>query len=316
LSSLTVRQTETRGSIVRNCPGTRHYVCCGYKTIDLVEGCPLDCSYCILKGYLNSPGISVHRDTAGIIEQIEGAVASEKAHVLRFGTGELSDSLALDRRLRLNQPIVKFFGEAKGPLLELKSKWASIDHLKSCLNPYTIVSFSLAPQAIVDAEEKRTSPIRKRLRALKEAQGSGCFVGLHFDPIIIYDGFEEDYRRLIDDIARSIDLKRVIWVSLGLLRFLPSLMKVYMREGRRNLLAGEFIMAEDGKYRYVKAERIKIYRMLYAQLLGWEPGLFVYLCMERADVWEQVTGIRQIRQSDDLIRLFDSRIREFYGGSR
>jgi spore photoproduct lyase len=315
LNSLTVRQTETRGSIVRDCPGTRHYVCCGYKTIDLVEGCPLDCSYCILKGYLNSPGISIHRDPAGIIEQIEGAVASEKEHVLRFGTGELSDSLALDRRLRLNEPIVQFFGEAKGPLLELKSKWASIDHLKSCLNPYTIVSFSLAPQAMVDAEEKRTSPIHKRLKALKEAQDSGCFVGLHFDPIIIHDGFEEDYRRLIDHIARSIDLKRVIWVSLGLLRFLPSLMKVFMRQKRRNLLAGEFIMAEDGKYRYVKAERIRIYRMLYAQLLAKEPGLFVYLCMERADVWEQVTGSRQIRQSSDLIRLFDSRIREFYGGS-
>jgi len=315
LTSLTVRQTETRGSIVRDCPGTRHYVCCGYKTIDLVEGCPLRCSYCILKGYLNSPGISVHADTAGIIEQIERAVASEKEHVLRFGTGELSDSLALDRRLRLNLPIVEFFGEAKGPLLELKSKWASIDHLKSSLNPYTVVSFSLAPQTVVDTEEKRTSPIHKRLKALRAAQELGCFVGLHFDPIIIYDGFEEDYRRLIDDIARSIDLKQVIWVSLGLLRFVPSLMKVFMREGRRNLLAGEFIMAEDGKYRYLKAERIWIYRMLRAQLLAKEPGLFIYLCMERADVWQQVTRAPGVRQSADLMRLFDSRIWEFYGGS-
>lgn len=315
MNSLTVRQRETRGSIVRDCPGTRHHVCCGYKTIDLVEGCPLACSYCMLKGYLNSPGITVHRDTAGIIEQIERAVASENEHVLRFGTGELSDSLAVDRRLRLNGPIVRFFGEARGPLLELKSKWASIDHLKSCLNPYTIISFSLAPQGLVDAEERRTSPISKRLKALKAAQDLGCFVGLHFDPVIIYDGFERDYRYLIDDIARFIDLKRVIWVSLGLLRFVPSLMKAFIREGRRTLLNGEFIRAEDGKYRYLKAERIKVYRMLYAQLLEKEPGLFVYLCMERADVWQQVTGRPEVRQSADLVRLFDLRIREFYGGS-
>jgi hypothetical protein len=37
--------------------------------------------------------------------------------------------------------------------------------------------------------------------------------------------------------------------------------------------------------------------------------------MERADVWQQVTGRPEVRQSADLVRLFDLRIREFYGGS-
>jgi len=314
LNSLTVRRTETRGTIVRDCPGTQHHVCCGYKTIDLIEGCPLSCSYCILRGYLNAPGIGIHWNTTEIIEQIRQAVDREKSHILRFGTGELSDSLALDRKLELNRPIVQFFGEARGPLFELKSKWAYIDHLKSCLNPYTVVSFSLAPQAIVDREERRTSPIRRRLKALGSAQDSGCFVGLHFDPIIIYDGFEKDYRQLIDDIARAIDLTRVIWVSMGLLRFVPGLMKVFIEEGRRNLLHGEFIKGEDGKYRYMKAERIRVYRMLYDLLKEREPRLFCYLCMERADVWHEVSGT-EVRESADLIRLFDARIREFFGGS-
>ena len=154
MNSHTVRQAENKGSIVRDCPGTSRHVCCGYKTIDLIEGCPLSCSYCILKGYLNRAGISVHNDTAYILEQVERAISEEKQHVLRFGTGELSDSLALDRKLGLNRPIVQFFGQSKKALLELKSKWASIGHLRSCLNPYTVVSFSLAPQASIDREEK------------------------------------------------------------------------------------------------------------------------------------------------------------------
>ena len=112
----TVRQAETKGSIVRDCPGTRGHICCGYKTIDLVEGCPLSCSYCILRGYLNSTGISVHRDTGRDHRaDRKGRSASRKQHVLRFGTGELSDCLALDRRLDLNRPIVQFFGGSKGP---------------------------------------------------------------------------------------------------------------------------------------------------------------------------------------------------------
>ena len=73
-------------------------------------------------------------------------------------------------------------------------------------------------------------------------------------------------------------------------------------------------MGEDGKFRYLKAERIRVYRMLYGRLLEKEPGLFVYLCMERADVWRQATG-RQPETSEDLTAFFDRRIGEFYGGS-
>ena len=299
---------------MRTCPGTPKHVCCGYRTIDLIEGCPLSCSYCILRGYLNNPGITVRGNTGAIIEEIDRAIALEKTHLLRFGTGELSDSLALDRRLDVSRPIVRFFGERKGALLELKSKWASIDHLRSCLNPYTVVSFSVAPQKIINEEEKRTSPLVKRLEALRKAQDWGCFVGLHLDPVIIYEGFEADYADLIDHIARIVDLKRVIWVSMGLLRFVPRLMRRFIDERRRNLLWGELIMGEDGKFRYIKTERVKVYRMLRDLLKEKEPDLFIYLCMERAGVWEQVGGAG-VGTTEELTALFDGRIEQFYGGS-
>jgi spore photoproduct lyase len=314
LSLPTVRQTVTKGEVVRDCPGTRNYVCCGYKTIDLIEGCPLDCSYCILRGYLNNPGIRIQPDTDLVIEQIDRAIDREKHHILRFGTGELSDSLALDRRLRLNEPVVRYFGERKGALLELKSKFASIDHLRSCLNPYTIISFSLAPQRSIDREERRTSPLYRRLKALRKAQEWGCFVGLHFDPVILYDGFESDYKYLFDDIARILDLSRVIWVSMGLFRFLPKLMDTFLRNNRRNLLSGEFILAEDGKYRYLKKRRIAVYNMLRNELIQREKDLFVYFCMERSDVWRQAAGM-EVKDSADLIDLFDRRVAKFYGGT-
>jgi spore photoproduct lyase len=313
LSLPTVHLLETKGDLVRDCPGTKDHVCCGYRNIDLVEGCPLSCSYCILRGYLNSPGIRIQQDAAPIIEQLDDAISREKTHVLRFGTGELSDSLAIDRRFRLNQPIIEYFGERKRAILELKSKFACIGHLKSSLNPYTVISFSVAPQRSIDREEKRTSPLRKRLKALREAQDLGCFVGLHFDPIIIYDGFESDYQFLIDDIARIVDLGRVIWVSMGLLRFIPSLMNVFIRDRREHLLHGEFVTGEDGKYRYVKQERIRVYKMLYNRLKEREEKLFIYLCMEREDVWRQATG-RRVADSGELVGLFDERVTEFYGG--
>jgi spore photoproduct lyase len=313
LSLQEVSFVEAKGSLVRDCPGTKNHICCGYKTIDLIEGCVLSCSYCILKYYINADGIKIHNDIPYIISQIEVSIEQDEGHVLRFGTGELSDSLALDRKYRLNAPLVEYFGGRKRALLELKSKWASIDHLAPYLNPYTIISFSVAPQRSIDREERGTSPLYKRLKAARKAQALGCFVGLHFDPVIIYDGFEKDYEYLIEDIGRFLDPSRIIWISLGLLRFPPKLLDHFIDNERRNLLHGEFIRGEDGKYRYIKGERVKVYRMLYQQLKAIEDNLFVYLCMERSDVWEEVTG-RRLVNNEALIGLFDERIETLYGG--
>jgi len=249
-----------------------------------------------------------------ILPQIRDVLDSSDKHILRFGTGELSDSLALDRRLSLNHYLLEFFGNEKRAIFELKSKWADISHLLPFLNPYTVVSFSIAPQNIINSEEKRTSSLYKRLKAACDAQKAGSFVGLHFDPIIIYEGFEKDYEYLISDLTKILDLKRVIWVSLGLLRFPPKLMERFLEEGRKKLLYGEFIRGEDGKYRYLKKERVNVYKMLYNQLKSIEEGLFIYLCMEREDVWEAVTGMR-LNSDEALVSLFDKRIKTCFGGS-
>jgi spore photoproduct lyase len=306
-------RTETKGRLVRDCPGTRKHICCGYKTIDLVEGCMLSCSYCILRGYLNAPRIAIHDDISYIIAQVEEAIDAGNSHILRFGTGELGDSLALEKEFGLHRPLIQFFGAKKKALLELKSKWASIRPVQDVINPYTVVSFSLAPPTIIAHEEKRTSPLHRRLKTLRQAQDLGSFVGLHFDPIIIYPGFEKDYYNLVEDISRTLDLKRVIWVSMGMLRFMPHLYTLFLLEGRRNLLYGEFIRGEDGKYRYIKSERIRVYKMLYELLKSKEQDLFIYLCMERPDVWREVTGLDPMA-TEGLFELFDKRIREFYGG--
>jgi len=299
---------------VRDCPGTKHHICCGYKTIDLIEGCALSCSYCIMKAYLNYPCIKVSRGVSHILAQTDEWINNETRHILRFGTGELSDSLALDRRLDLNKYLVEYFGQKKKAILELKSKWAFIDNIVPFLNPYTVISFSVSPQKLIDSEEKRTSPLYKRLKTAKKAQDLGCFVGLHFDPIVIYDGFEKDYKYLVDDIGRILDPERIIWISLGLLRFPPKLYDHFIENKEKNLLSGEFIRGEDGKYRYIKNERMRIYRMLYRQLKSINRNLFVYLCMERSDVWRELTGM-EMDDNEDLIRLFDQRVKSLFGGN-
>lgn len=101
---------------------------------------------------------------------------------------------------------------------------------------------------------------------------------------------------------------------MGLLRFAPALMDVFIRDRRSHLLQNEFIVGEDGKYRYPKRQRIGIYKMLYELFKAKEADLFVYLCMERSDVWKQVTG-QTMDSSNDLFDRFDERIEQFYRGA-
>lgn len=305
---------ETEGNVVRNCPGTKNHICCGYRTIDLIEGCILSCSYCILKAYLRDDRIRIFQNKDAVIAELDTMIDAENTHILRFGTGELSDSLALDRRYRVNRPLVEYFGAKKKAILELKSKWAAFDHLMPFLNPYTVISFSVSPQRFIDAEEKRTSPLYKRLKAARAAQERGCFVGLHLDPVVIYDGFERDYRYLITDIGRLLDPAKIIWISLGLLRFPPALYNLFLERKRKYLLSGEFVRGEDGKYRYIKAERIRVYRMLYELLKDIDKDLFIYLCMERPDVWREAMTV-EMRDNESLMGLFDERIKNLYGGT-
>ena len=68
-----------------------------------------------------------------------------------------------------------------------------------------------------------------------------------------------------------------------------------------------------GKYRYVKKERVRIYGMLYNLLKEQEKDLFIYLCMERKDIWRSVTGMTP-EDNEALMGLFDSRIKTLYGG--
>ncbi|MGD0237403.1 MAG: hypothetical protein ABSC55_23100, partial [Syntrophorhabdales bacterium] len=59
---------------------------------------------------------------------------------------------------------------------------------------------------------------------------------------------------------------------------------------------------------------IRVYKMLYELLKTKEADLFIYLCMERPDVWREATGM-DVATSEGLVALFDGRVKKFYGGA-
>jgi len=271
---------------IRLCPGTKIYRCCSYHNIDIMQGCPFDCSYCILQAYLDHKFIKVSTDIDSIIEHIR----SEKRKI-RLGSGELTDSLAVDHIVPFTKLLIPIVNDLDNLQLEFKTKSSNIANLLN-LNPKNIVvSFSLNPQIIIDNEEHRTASLSKRLAAAKTLSEYGYRVGFHFDPLISDINFTSIYTDLVDMLVEEIDPLSVEFISISSFRATSELFSaIKLRSNYTSLLLSDLIKSPDGKFRYYKAERIKMLKTVYNRLSSRWQKVFIYLCMEHSSVWEKVIG--------------------------
>jgi spore photoproduct lyase len=282
-----------KGDFLKKCPGSDGQVCCNYFVINFASNCPMECSYCYLQEYLaDNPALKVFSNVDDLIAEARALFSRHRGVFFRIGTGEITDSLALDPYIGFSKEVVPFFAEQPNALLELKTKSDCVEDLLS-LDPKgrVVVSWSLNPQRVIDADEHLTASLEERLRAAKRCQEAGYKVAFHFDPMIEYPGWELDYRALVERLFSVVDHRRVSWVSLGVLRETPGLKRVMRRRfSSTRLLSGEQALCPDGKMRYFYPLRVSMYR----KMLGWIrealPTVFVYLCMESKEVWEQVFG--------------------------
>jgi spore photoproduct lyase len=283
--------TRQRGAFIKPCPCTPGYVGCGYFIINAVWNCPLDCSYCILQGYLNAPAVTVFTNLDDLWRELDAFIRRRRGRVLRLGTGELGDSLALEPLLGTAGEFISFFRARPGILFEFKTKTTEIDAiLKAEPAENVVVSWSLNSEKIARDEENGATPVRERLEAAARVARRGFPVGFHFDPLILYPGWEDDYRDVIDTLGSAVPAARIRWVSLGSLRFPPPLKTLIARRfPRSSILSGELVPGRDGKLRYFKPLRLELYHKIVGFLEDVAGArLPLYLCMEDAEVWKRV----------------------------
>jgi spore photoproduct lyase len=280
---------EQKGKFVKHCPCTPDVVPCGYYNINLHTGCPYDCSYCILQAYLetSTPVFFTNFDTL----ESELHEVSQNHKYVRIGTGELSDSLALDHQTNYSQRILSIFEKFPRMLFEFKTKSTRIENILGCGKTFKniIVSWSLNPREVIEREERLTPGLLSRLAALKKVQEQGYKIGIHFDPIVIFDGWKTAYLKLIEEIARVIVPSSIAWWSLGALRFPYSLREHIFKHPDSRLFEGELIKGHDGKYRYFKPLRLELFHYMkqkVSEIIS--DNVPLYLCMEDKEVWEAV----------------------------
>lgn len=283
--------TQQKGEFVKPCPCTPNYIGCNYYIINLDLNCPLDCSYCILQDYLSNPMITIHVNTDRLWNQLDVFLSGKRGKYFRIGTGELGDSLVLDAITERSRELIAYFSGKTNALLELKTKTINIKNIVDTEPADNIViAWSLNAKRIAQQEEKGAPPVDERIEAARTLVRKGYRVAFHFDPVIRFPGWADGYAEIMEELFSKIPSSRMAWISLGSLRFPPSLKAIIQqRFPETDIVYEEFIQGKDGKLRYFKPLRTELYQELVNLIKQNKGGKVpVYFCMESRDIWKGV----------------------------
>jgi spore photoproduct lyase len=174
------------------------------------NGCAMACAYCYVprrKGYANPISLFVN------IDQTCRAIARHAARQGEFAApdqidparwvydlgenGDLSVDAAICGNVRDLVTTFRDLPNAKG---SFATKFVNRDLLDYDPRGNTRIRFSLMPENLAKVVDVRTSPVADRIAAIDDFVRAGYEVHLNFSPVIVYEGWEADYRRLFERV--------------------------------------------------------------------------------------------------------------------
>ncbi len=265
-------------------PKTR---CCNLLTLDAVESCGFDCSYCSIQSFYNEGKITFDTTLKEKLERIE-LDPNEFYHI---GTGQASDSLMWGNRFGVLDDLTDFASRHPNVMLEFKTKSDNIGYfLDRDLPPNLLFTWSLNPQTIIDNEEHLTASLEERICAAEKMAQKGALVGFHFHPIVHYKGWKEAYGEIFATLIERFDPGQVVLVSFGTLTFIkPVIQKIRGRDFQSKILQMPLTEAA-GKLSYPLELKKEMFRFAYDAFKPWHKEVFFYLCMEDHTLWKEVFG--------------------------
>ena len=286
------------------CPvASEKTVCCNLMTIDAVQGCSLGCSYCSIQTFYSDGKISIDKNLAEKLANIP-LDPSKNYHI---GSGQSSDSLAIGNREGVLDAQLEFAKINSNIILEFKTKSKNISYLlKTDIPKNVFVSWSLNPQIFIDNEEHGTASLEQRLNSAKKLSDKSILVGFHFHPIVYYEGYENDYKNIVQKVMSMFHPSQIAMISMGTLTFIkPAINKLRSTGLKSKVLQ---IPMEDavGKSSYTKEVKKEIFSNVYDEFSSWHEEIFFYLCMEESSIWETVFGDYYKSNSEFETALFES----------
>jgi len=298
--------TPYRGKFFKRCPGSRPgLACCNYFVLNWGLQCDMNCSYCYLQTFINTPVLTIYTNLDDALDELRNL--GLKDQILRVGTGETVDSLSLDELTLYSHRLIEFFSDYPNWTLEFKTKSAKVKQFLDVPHAgNVIVSWSVNPQRVIDSEEHLTASLEERLSAAEACLERGFKVSFHIDPMIWHPEWQNSYGELVDEIARRFLPEQIPYMSVGALRFQPE-QRGIMRErfGLNSFVTqAETFPSPDGKWRYDASQRQQMFRFVMDRFAALNKQWRIFMCMETPETWLKTTGQSPFK-NHSLHDLFD-----------
>ncbi|GEO99104.1 spore photoproduct lyase family protein [Methylobacterium haplocladii] len=178
------------------------------------NGCAMACAYCYVprrKGFANPISLFVNTEAVGAAirrhAEKQGPLpepdqVDPSLWVYDLGeNGDLSVDAMLCDTVRDLVALFRTIPNAKG---SFATKAVNPDLLAYDPQGKTRVRFSLMPARIAKIVDVRTSPMAERIAAIDDFLRAGYEVHVNFSPVILYEGWEADWRALFDEIDDTL----------------------------------------------------------------------------------------------------------------
>lgn len=239
--------------------------------------CVYDCRYCFLQGMYQSAHYVVFVNYEDFTDAIVKISAPLKHQSPWFFSGYDCDSLAFEPVTGFMQHCLDIFENQPQAWLEIRTKSTQVRALLN-RNPLdnVVVAFSFTPDDFSRRFETGVPNMDKRIRAMQLLQSKGWKIGLRFDPVMAYSGWQVSYRKLFEGLFASLDHDLIHSVSLGEFRmprgFFKKIKKLYPEEPLYNLDMDD----SEGMTFFRQSQEQSVSGFCREQLLRWidEDKLF------------------------------------------
>ena len=179
----------------------------------------------------------------------------------------------------------------------------NLDH-----NGHTIIAWSINNDAVSRKFELGAPTFEQRLSAAEKVQAAGYPLRLRLDPIVPFEGYEDEYSKTIRDIFEKVSPERI---TLGTLRFEPGFYNMRNKIFNTGSCLSEMLgnmkpmfepklfpgkkRPKAGKYSFSEAKRIEIFNFAINEIRKYSDCK-IALCKESESVWKE-TGLELSRCS-------------------
>ncbi len=262
--------------------------CCNLLTLDAVERCGFDCSYCSIQSFYHENEVRFDADFAQKLDTLN----LDPSRLYHIGTGQSSDSLMWGNHNGNLAALCRFAEQNPNVILEFKTKSKNIKWLLDNDYPANVLcTWSLNPKELIDNEEHQAASLAERLKSARKIADKGRLVGFHFHPMIWYQGFEQAYADIARLLVERFEPREVALISMGTLTYTKDVMRTIRKRDFKSKILQMPFEKVAGKYAYPDEIKISMFQGLYSALQAWHEKVFFYLCMEPAELWEPVFGV-------------------------